>query len=189
MSNTPFIVLQESLARVGAICGAPESHGTLCGALCAGADRDDAWLEYVLGEDVSSGAAAEDCRRLLKGLQDETRLLLRNGNLEFAPFLPDDDAALEQRTAALAEWCQGYLYGLGLGGRQVQLENLAEEAGEVLRDMTEIARVGFEGEAENEENEAAYTEIVEYLRVGVQLLYEELQPSASGSMPPPASLH
>src|SRR5579859_8022634 len=54
------------------------------------------------------------------------------------------------------------------------------------RDMGQIAQAGFEGDAESEDDETAYAEIVEYVRVGVQLLFEELQP---GSMIPSGTLH
>jgi uncharacterized protein len=40
--------------------------------------------------------------------------------------------------------------------------------------MTQISQAGFEGE-NTDEDETAYAEIVEYVRMGVQLLYEELQ--------------
>jgi uncharacterized protein YgfB (UPF0149 family) len=53
--------------------------------------------------------------------------------------------------------------------------------------MSQIAQAGFEGEGASDEDEAAYTEIVEYLRVGVQLLFEELR-SARG-VPPSVALH
>lgn len=188
MSSTSFATLQDSLSRAIAACGASESHGTLCGALSVGADEDGTWLEHVLGEDATPGAAQEECRRLLTELRDTTRRELDGGALEFTPLLPDDSDGLQERTAALADWCQGYLYGLGLGGERLQLERLADEAGEVLRDVGEIARAGLEAGEDSEEDENAYAEIVEYLRVGVQLVYEELRPR-SASHAPPGSLH
>jgi hypothetical protein len=54
--------------------------------------------------------------------------------------------------------------------------SLQGEAAEVLRDMTEITHVDVDPEDDPETNEAAYAELVEFVRVGVQLLYEHLQP-------------
>jgi len=75
---------------------------------------------------------------------------------------------------------------MGLAGERLQVDALPDEAGEVLRDMGQIAQAGFEGDADDDADEAAYAEIVEYVRVGVQLLYEELQPAA---MQPAGTLH
>ncbi len=44
-----------------------------------------------------------------------------------------------------------------------------------MRDFAEIAGTGFDVEID-ETNETAYSEIVEYVRVGVLLINEELQP-------------
>ncbi len=186
MSSTPFTDLSETLARAGAVSGAAESHGTVCGALCGGADGNETWLAHLMEEASGGDAQLKTCRHALLALRDMSRRVLQAGTLEFTPLLPDDDTGLAERTAALGEWCQGFLYGLGLAGERLQLDALPDEAGEVLRDMGQIAQAGFEGDADDDEDEAAYTEIVEYVRVGVQLLYEELQPA---SMSPSGTLH
>ena len=186
MSSTPFTDLRDTLARAGTVCGPAECHGTVCGALCAGVDGSGEWLTHLLDEASGGDEGLKACRRELMALRDLSRGLLQSGTLEFAPLLPDDEEGLAERTAALGEWCQGFLYGMGLAGERLQLDALPDEAGEVLRDMGQIAQAGFEGGAEDEEDEAAYAEIVEYVRVGVQLIYEELQP---GSMLPSGTLH
>ena len=53
---------------------------------------------------------------------------------------------------------------------------LPGEAGEIVRDLSEITRVGVDAEDSLESNEGAYAELVEFVRVGVQLLFEELEP-------------
>ncbi|HEX7965389.1 MAG TPA: UPF0149 family protein [Gammaproteobacteria bacterium] len=188
MSATDFHDLDESLRRAGAACDAPESHGMLCGALCAGVDEAGDWLDQLLDQANGPEEAQEACRRLLSDLCDDTRKRLRAGALEFAPLLPDDETGLADRTDALGEWCQGFLFGMGLAGDALKLDGLSPETGEVLKDMNEIAQAGFEGE-DSDEDETAYAEIVEYVRVGVQLLYEELQPVPPSTMPASETLH
>ena len=61
--------------------------------------------------------------------------------LKFQPLLPADDESLDDRTAALGEWCQGFLYGLGAGRAVPDPDTLKGEAAEVLRDITEITHV------------------------------------------------
>lgn len=177
MSANAFHDLDETLRRAGAACDAAESHGTLCGALCAGLDSDGPWLEHIMDEATGTPEAQRRCREALTALRDSTHGQLAGGSLEFAPLLPDDELGLADRTDALSEWCQGFLFGIGLGGDRLKFDELAAESTEILKDMTQISQAGFEGE-DTEEDETAYAEIVEYVRMGVQLLYEELQAPA-----------
>ena len=43
-----------------------------------------------------------------------------------------------------------------------------------IRDMLQLTRAAADEDSDDETNEAAYAEIVEYVRVAVQLTYEEL---------------
>src|SRR5579872_336403 len=137
MPATSFSDLKEILNSAGTVCGAAECHGTVCGALCAGADEGEAWLTHLLDEAAGGEAGLAAGRHALVELLDTSRSLLQAGTLEFAPLLPDDEAGLAERTAALGEWCQGFLYGMGLAGERLQLDALPDEAGEVLRDMAD----------------------------------------------------
>jgi uncharacterized protein YgfB (UPF0149 family) len=67
---------------------------------------------------------------------------------------------------------------------------VSSEAGEIIRDFTEITHVGVDAGDENEENEIAFAEVVEFVRVGVQMLFVEFA-SARGEEPAPgaASIH
>ncbi len=70
MSSTPFIDLRETLARAGTLCSAAECHGTVCGALCAGADGSDGWVAHLLDEATGDAAGLTACRRELLKLRD-----------------------------------------------------------------------------------------------------------------------
>ena len=68
-------------------------------------------------------------------------------------------------------------------------ENLKERLSsdplsDILKDMLQITRASVDEDLDDETNESAYVELVEYLRVAVQLTYEEL---AEFRSPPPAS--
>jgi uncharacterized protein YgfB (UPF0149 family) len=108
--------------------------------------------------------------------------------MEFELLLPEDEASLDARTVALAQWCQGFLYGLG--GSAIQDTNaLPGEVGEIVRDLSEITRVGVDDGQSVESNESAYAELVEFVRVGVQLVFEELSPLRNQPSSPGAPLH
>jgi len=190
MSRSNFESLGDILARAGAAYDAAEAHGTVCGVLCVGADGGDTWVKHLLDQATGANAQQQACQKELLAVRESTRKLLAAGALEFQPYLPDDNTGLKARTAALGEWCQGFLYGVGLGGRRLEDAELAAEVGEVLRDLAEIAKASFEGATTSEEDETDYAEILEYVRVGVQMIYEELQADVTGKpVPPSATLH
>ncbi|HET7650717.1 MAG TPA: UPF0149 family protein [Gammaproteobacteria bacterium] len=187
-----FEQLQTVLSRAEAASGAAESHGTLCGVICSGSQQpDSAWLSQVLG-DSSENASTRECHAALTALEDTVRRQLAAFDMDFTPLLPDDEEPLAQRVEALGLWCQGFLFGLSLGRTRAELDALSGEAGEVIHDLAEIARAGVEsGGSDDEADEQAYAELVEYLRVAVQILYEALNPGATPPSDPdqPVTLH
>jgi uncharacterized protein YgfB (UPF0149 family) len=167
-----FDDLQRVLVQARALTDAAEAHGTLVGSLCSTRCTLSDWLAEILPEGRADGLAAEDLRAVFESTADA----LVEGTLAFQPLLPADDAPIGDRTSALGEWCQGFLYGLGAGVAIPESATLQGDAAEVLRDMNEITRVDVDPADDDESNEAAYAELVEFVRVGVQLLYDHLQP-------------
>ncbi|MFU8896065.1 MAG: UPF0149 family protein [Gammaproteobacteria bacterium] len=158
---------------------AAEAHGTLCGLLCAGVeDLAETWIHntFVDAEQYSFGRR-DDARALLEALHDATAAALKGGEMSFRLLLPDDKVAIEDRAAALAAWCNGFLYGLAIHGLQ-PMEKLPEEVRELLGDFSEIGRAGVAAEEADEEGEQALVELIEYVRVGAQLVYDECRPRA-----------
>jgi uncharacterized protein len=172
MIHVTFAEIASVLSSSGSAVPAAESHGCLCGALCSSNDYSlDQWLdELVAREDRAADAGNEQALGLLFA---DTVEALRGGDMDFHPLLPDDDTQLEQRAAALAQWCQGFLYGFGTG-RAAKLDRLPPAVDEILRDLTQIGRATADVGEGGEEEEEAYSEVVEYLRVGVQLIHDEL---------------
>lgn len=168
----PFDELQRVLTLSHALTDAAEAHGTLVGSLCSMRCSLDDWLAEILPDGRIDAHSAHSLRAIF----DTTFGALGDGSLSFEPLLPGDDVSIVDRTSALGEWCQGFLYGLGAGASMPEAASMQGEAAEVLRDMTEITHVDVDPEDDMETNEAAYAELVEFVRVGVQLLYEHLQP-------------
>ena len=172
-----------------------EVHGTLCGLLCANTGAAaEVWQQALWPNRPSGDLLAAEANEIFTTCHDITRLQLNDPNCEFQMLLPDDDDSLDQRVHALGDWCQGYLIGLSLGGIK-DFAPLPDDAREIANDILEIARAGTTYELEgNEEDENAYAELVEYLRVGVLLINEELQPTQAppvsvGEADPDATIH
>lgn len=174
MTTPLYGELQAALGASPGGSAAAEAHGTLCGLLCAGAaDVPEAWIHNTLvdAEDFGSGRPG-DARELLERLHAATARALAGDQMFFDLFLPDDDASLEDRAAALAAWCSAFLYGLAMRGLR-PMEELPDELREILADFSEIGRAGVAEEEAEEEGETAYAELVEYVRVGVQIVFDE----------------
>jgi uncharacterized protein len=153
-----------------------EAHGTLCGLLSAGAeDMPDAWIQNTLAdtEDYSFGGRG-DAATLLETLHIATVAALADDDMAFHLLLPADEVSLEARAAALGAWCSGFLYGLAARGLR-PTEALPEELREILADFAEIGRAGVAEEEAEEAGEQAFVELVEYVRVAVQIVHHECQ--------------
>lgn len=173
-------LLARALQEAEVPTGASLTHGGLCGLLClAPDDAVGIWLQDTLRDAGTDAAALSRCREVLVELESETDAAFRDPLLGFQPLLPEEEGDIEIRTDALAQWCQGFLYGLGLGG--LDSGSLSEECQEALEDLSEIAHAGIDQdeEASDEELERAFTELLEYVRVAAQLLYAELNPRRS----------
>lgn len=173
---TQYDELNEALRRVGSSADVAECHGLLSGLLCVKETVDSAaWISHILGgEPGEEMDLNEDGRALLSALLGRVLDQLNDMDYGFHPLLPSDDEPLEKRAAALAEWCQGFVLGLSMGGIE-EVGPLPEASDEIIKDMTEIAQMHADADTATNEDETAYAEIVEYVRMGVLLVREELR--------------
>lgn len=190
MSHYPDISQLEGLLfDVDAMLGATESHGALCGMLCAQGATDAAqWMLQVLGEHEETSSALQQAGKLLMQIHTLSVEQMNDSNIDFDLMLPDDDEPLESRVEALGVWCQGFVFGLAVGGVKEDTD-LPEDSKELIKDILEISRAGYiaDNEAElnamaeddSDEDEVAFMEVTEYVRMGTLLIYEELQPLQS----------
>ncbi len=169
--------LEEALQRCGASWDAAQSHGLLTGKLAvAGVGAGPDWLLQVLEGTDEAQAPGSSCRSLLDKLYQATFWQLSERLSDFEPLLPGDFADAATRTSAMAHWCEGFLHGLVSAQHGAELRDRlsAEPLADIIRDMLQITRAEVDFDTDHETNEAAYTELVEYLRVAAQLAYEEL---------------
>lgn len=185
MTAMRYAELQQVLGDAKGLTEAAEAHGTLTGALCAAsAYRLEDWLGEILPDGRADPMTHESCRACFEA----TARALRDADMAFQVLLPDDDEPIDARATALGQWCQGFLYGLGTSPID-DVTGLPGEVGEVVRDLSEITRIGVDARESLESNESAYAELVEFVRVGVQLLFEELAPFRVGAPRAAESLH
>ena len=169
--------LDALLKSCGSSWNAGQAHGLLCSRLSlAGAEGASRWITQVLADADADAAERGACEEELDALCAATWQQLVERQSEFNLLLPDDEDPPSVRTEVMAQWCEGFLHGLVAEKHSEELKKrLAEEPlADIIKDMLEITRatVGDDAEDENIDNDIA--ELVEYLRVAVQLTYEEL---------------
>lgn len=177
-----YDLIDDALIKANAIADASEAQGTLCGMICvSGTGGLNDWLSHILGEEKDSkNLYIPESDKILSALHDATVKELLDGDYDLEMLLHDDDTPLDIRIEDLTNWCQGFLYGLSAAGLK-DIKKLPEEASEVLQDMLDISKAGYDAEADEEENEEAYAEIVEYIRIGVYVVFDTLNSTENTS--------
>lgn len=156
---------------------AAEVHGHLCGRLVGGhilvGASGKRIIQDVLNLDPNQGG---DAIELCLEIMQESDKQLETSTFGFELLLPDDDSGLESRLESLADWCNGFLEGLGHTLAASELNRNAEMR-EILGDLADIGNLSREVEDTNE-NEAYYTELYEYVRIAVMNLYSLFRTNA-----------
>ena len=180
MTNNVFDCdeIESALQTLEADITASEIHGTLCGMLCATVDTQaTSWFQSLVPASAANDLLAKEARDKLALLYDETRRQLNDPTCNFQLLLPDAQTDLNTRTLGLGDWCKGFVMGLMMGGLK-DFRKLPENSAEAAQDIVEISRIGSKYESEGDEEDAvALEELIEYVRVGVMLINEELHPS------------
>jgi hypothetical protein len=166
--------LAEALATMQLGMSASELHGALAGYLAAGGmSPAREWLSALALEEIDDALGDAPARELFDRLFSGCAADLEDPELAFDLLLPDDTEPMGERAIALVDWCRGFLGGLGLAGADLE-QGLTSEASEILGDLARIAATRFDEESGGEDDEVAYAEVVEYVRVGVLVLHQEL---------------
>ncbi len=163
-----------------------ELHGLVCG-LAAARPTSFSLPELVdlAGTDLLTDeeAVREFVTATLDGLFAQ--------DMEFGLVIPDDEEPLADRLAGLAIWTAGFLSGFGAGaaGAELQLAELPPDVQELLRDFASISALDEAVEG-NEQDEASFMEIYEYVRVAAVLALTLMHERSEGDdADEPGELH
>jgi len=171
-----FFELEDALQKADADYKAAEAQAIACGMLAVNITADKiTWVQLLFGEIDANNAEQTSAIKLAGELFEQSKRQLQDSNLVFELLLPDEDESLYSRVTALQEWCSGFLLGVGIAGIKDH-KSLPEDSRELLADFTEIGTSGNFDLDNEDESEEAFAEISEYIRMGVLLINEELQP-------------
>lgn len=150
---------------------AAEFHGTLTGLICAGHnDRNiDQWQKLLVAKN-----GTQPLWDAIRGLIALTEHSLESPDFSFRP-ISCSATSLPERTYALGDWCRGFTLGIGWDNTTA-VTSFGEDTTEALSDIAHIA-LAEPGTDPPETEERALIELEEYLRVSVQLIFEESRSS------------
>lgn len=172
--------ITDALKRISVEQDAAEVHGALCGLFCTVNGLNAAyWLDNTLTNSPEEDAMTIDAlnsesRSLLTQLFTATEKQLAGEDFDFQLFLPDDNSGLYSRVEALSNWCQGFLFGLSQGGL-TDPDGLPGELPEIIKDLVEISRAESYELDDDTQDEKDFMELIEFVRVAVQLFVDEMQ--------------
>jgi yecA family protein len=172
--------LSDVLDKTSLKMNAAQVHGLMCGLSLLGTAKPSAWEELILGKEKAS----KELDTLLQSLYTVTQHQLTSTLFEFEMVLPDDEAPLPERAECLTLWCQGFLTGMKIIDIPI-VGRKPSDMTEAINDLIEIAKMNYEQVVATEEDEVAYTELVEYVRMAVILIYQE----TTSELDKPRSLH
>ena len=168
--------------------GASEIQGMLTGLIATGSEPKSDELMAVLSDLAYDGQSIPtELKNLLQQQAEEIEHSLGDHDLGFRLLLPEDGEPLPERLSALAGWVNAFLAGYGVN--QQSMATLSADLKEAIEDMVELAKIEFTEEGGGEEEERAYFEIVEYLRVSAMMCYTELGRKEQPANQPPKTLH
>lgn len=169
-----YLKVEQDLLEIDAFTEPAETHGMMCGFICAGANEGDRhWMKTILNEAITHDPSkSENLARLIE-LYQQSFIALQDINLEIELLLPDDDQALSVRAKALTQWCQGLLSGIALGSGT--LKHTDPDIQEIIADIGEIAKLDTTKIKGTEEEEQQFVELTEHVRMSTLLLHTLLQ--------------
>ncbi|MFT6269240.1 MAG: yecA family protein [Alphaproteobacteria bacterium] len=169
------------------IVDASEVQGILCGMLAGGMNIDDQeWIE-ALADVINQGEVIPaEAQTFIEKMFDKVCQEFIEADFALKLCLPDDATSINDRGAAFVNWVQGFLLGFGL--HQNDLTTCSAEAKEALEDFSDIAKLD-EAMEEGEESEQAFFEVLEYVRIGAMLCFNEMGKSLIDSRQQSPSVH
>ncbi len=166
--------INDALMRLHADMDSAESHGVLCGLLAVRDENTQSrWLAHCAPGVEMGDLLAQEAMDILQSVYNQVLEQIKSPDFVFQLLLPDDDSALSERVDAFAHWCQGFLMGVSLGGI-VDTSKLPGELPEFIHDLLEFTHAS-DFDADDLQDEQSWSELIEYVRMGVLLFHEEIR--------------
>lgn len=152
-------------------------HGMLAGLICAGVEDDDIddWLPALFSNRFMAQDDYQKFSDNVLGAFHSVQTELNQDGFGFQILLPDDEASLEHRVGMMGSWCRGYLVAL-VDYAETAIEALPNDCAEFVDDLTGISDIEIDDDEPQDTLDESFMLLEEHIRVGVQLVYEHMNP-------------
>ena len=156
-----------------------ECHGNISACLCSDNMAAEALLpEEIKADESSLSSETMKLKTVFLSLIAETLEQLNDAEMSFYPLLSPDSESITDRTLSLSSWCQGFIDGFGdvIAQKNISNDHIEQDIiGEIIEDFSQISKLTSASVMNDDGEELAYMEVVEYVRVGAQLIFEEMK--------------
>jgi len=170
----PYKPFAQHLIDNKVIATPSELHGHASGMIVVNNDVDvEEWVELILEDYCFDSSDKNKLIPVLSALFDFSKDKINADNFTFSVLLPSDDNDLSYRLEALSTWCGSFLTGMAFAGLKSD-KNMHDDVHEFIVDLEKISKVDYDTEGSQGE-EADFVELVEYVKAGTILLFEEFK--------------
>ncbi len=152
-------------------------HGLLSGLICAGIEDDDIddWLPTLISKRFLKPEDYHQLSENVLAIFQTVRNKLNHDGFGFELLLPDYECSLDRRIDSMGSWCRGYLMAL-LDYAETAVDTLPDDCMEFVGDVEQMVDLAIDDDEPVDSLDESYVLLEEHLKVGVQLLYEHMNP-------------
>ncbi len=175
--NLIYQEIEQTLKQYELEMDAAYFHGMLSGLVCAGIEESDIddWLPTLISKRFLAQTDYENFSDRVLTAFHVVRDKLNHDGFDYEILLPDYECPLGHRVDSMGSWCRGYLVAL-LDYAETAVEDLSDDCVEFVEDVEQMVNLEIDDDESADSLDESYVLLEEHLRVGVQLLYEHLNP-------------
>ena len=144
-----------------------ELHALVTGYICGdGNPRPDIWIPAICAADFKS----TELNELYTDIEEELSSL----NFTFALPIPADNNPLVERAKVFVRWIKEFLTGIGLSGCNI-ISLDSPDMQEAIQDLSSISQMNTNDIIEDDDSEASFIELEEFVRSVVMFIYNEVR--------------
>lgn len=157
-----------------------EVHGLFTGIICFEKDTAIHWIDILDSDIDKQNILAKESIEILDAFYQMIKSSLYANDFDFQIAVLENEP-FEIRLADFSLWVQSFLYGFGLNSTENNqnntdnLSNLPSQIQEIINDFVNISRAEEYQISADEEDEQSLFELIEYVRMGVIHIADELK--------------
>ncbi len=171
LDEKDYGILNSFFEENGQIVSLPELHGMMAGFIATQNDPCfKSWTKVIEGvcewDEIPSEKQTE-----LSNLFLITNMELVQGIQDITLVLPNENSPFRKQVAAFADWCRGFLYGVG-SATPSDLLFKDQTVQEILNEITQFSQVDLDADDAGDDKDSLSI-LLAYLQENVQIIYSK----------------